>query len=267
MTTSHNGHTNTIHLASASIDSAAAAAFPASSISPTALAWALGFEAKLMDLPASELADAPAPLILLMNAQPELGLLMQANATEVTWVAANTQDPDQPALGSSKTNPAFDFKWFVPELLKHRKVWRDVLWASLLLQLLALGLPLFTQAIIDKVVVHRTQSTLIAIAIIVLATLNTLRTPSTNGDSTVDAAAMNLAQKVYLAVANPITPTYTFNGAGVGQVNTGHTLSDISATFARQRRRDAFFDFKKFNDPQPKTCKSRNKSHCKKIAA
>ena len=59
----------------------------------------------------------------------------------------------------------FGFKWFVPELLKHRKVWRDVLWASLLLQLLALGLPLFTQAIIDKVVVHRTESTLIAIAI------------------------------------------------------------------------------------------------------
>ena len=36
--------------------------------------------------------------------------------------------------------------------------------ASLILQLLALGLPLFTQAIIDKVVVHQTESTLIAIA-------------------------------------------------------------------------------------------------------
>ena len=36
---------------------------------------------------------------------------------------------------------------------------------SLVLQLLALGLPLFTQAIIDKVVVHRTDSTLIAVAL------------------------------------------------------------------------------------------------------
>jgi ATP-binding cassette, subfamily B, bacterial HlyB/CyaB len=44
-------------------------------------------------------------------------------------------------------------------------VWRDVLGASLVLQLLALGLPLFTQAIIDKVIVHQTQSTLISVAV------------------------------------------------------------------------------------------------------
>ncbi|MCX9158053.1 peptidase domain-containing ABC transporter [Niveibacterium sp. 24ML] len=59
----------------------------------------------------------------------------------------------------------FGFKWFVPELMKHRRVWRDVLLASAALQVVALATPLFTQAIIDKVVVHRTQSTLIAIAI------------------------------------------------------------------------------------------------------
>jgi subfamily B ATP-binding cassette protein HlyB/CyaB len=70
-------------------------------------------------------------------------------------------DPDAAAAAPR----AFGFGWFVPELLKHRAVWRDVLGASLLLQLLALGLPLFTQAVIDKVVVHRTESTLIAIAV------------------------------------------------------------------------------------------------------
>ena len=69
-------------------------------------------------------------------------------------------DPDG-AVG--KIN--FSFRWFIPELLKHKKVWHEVLGASLVLQLLALGLPLFTQAIIDKVVVHRTESTLIALAI------------------------------------------------------------------------------------------------------
>jgi len=70
-------------------------------------------------------------------------------------------DPDAPKNGAS----SFGFKWFIPELMKHKKVWRDVLLASLVLQLLALGTPLFTQAVIDKVVVHRTESTLIAIAI------------------------------------------------------------------------------------------------------
>jgi subfamily B ATP-binding cassette protein HlyB/CyaB len=59
--------------------------------------------------------------------------------------------------------PKFGFRWFVPELLKHKSVWRDVLTASLVLQLVGLTTPLFTQVIIDKVVVHQTGSTLIAI--------------------------------------------------------------------------------------------------------
>lgn len=70
-------------------------------------------------------------------------------------------EPD--AIESGKHG--FGFGWFVPELLKHKKVWRDILFASLVIQLLALGTPLFTQTIIDKVVVHRTESTLLVIAI------------------------------------------------------------------------------------------------------
>ncbi|WP_041741634.1 peptidase domain-containing ABC transporter [Collimonas fungivorans] len=71
------------------------------------------------------------------------------------------KDPDGAQAAQSK----FGFNWFIPELLKHRRVWRDVLIASLIIQLLALGTPLFTQVVIDKVVVHRTESTLIVIAI------------------------------------------------------------------------------------------------------
>lgn len=58
----------------------------------------------------------------------------------------------------------FGFRWFVPELMKHKRVWRDILIASLAIQLVGLVTPLFTQVIIDKVIVHQTQSTLIAIA-------------------------------------------------------------------------------------------------------
>lgn len=83
------------------------------------------------------------------------------------WLAAPEAgaiaDPDSP-----RVTRHFGFGWFVPELLKHKNVWRDVLWASLALQLIALATPLFTQAIIDKVVVHRTQSTLVAIGIAML---------------------------------------------------------------------------------------------------
>lgn len=71
------------------------------------------------------------------------------------------KDPD----GALSNKVVFGFHWFIPELLKHRRIWRDVLIASLIIQLLALGTPLFTQVIIDKVVVHHTQSTLIVIGI------------------------------------------------------------------------------------------------------
>lgn len=58
----------------------------------------------------------------------------------------------------------FGFRWFVPELLRHKAIWRDILMASLLLQLIGLATPLFTQVVIDKVVVHQAKSTLIVIA-------------------------------------------------------------------------------------------------------
>lgn len=78
----------------------------------------------------------------------------------VVSVSPAQQDPDA-SVGGTK----FGFRWFLPELSKHRRVWRDVLLGSLILQLLALATPLFTQAIIDKVVVHRTTSTLLVIGI------------------------------------------------------------------------------------------------------
>ena len=58
--------------------------------------------------------------------------------------------------------PRFGFSWFIPELLRYRSVWRDILAASLALQLVGLATPLFTQVVIDKVVVHQSHSTLMA---------------------------------------------------------------------------------------------------------
>ena len=60
---------------------------------------------------------------------------------------------------------AFGFRWFASELLRHKGVWRNVLAASLALQVIGLATPLFTQVIIDKVVVHQTTSTLTLIGV------------------------------------------------------------------------------------------------------
>ncbi len=54
----------------------------------------------------------------------------------------------------------FDFSWFIPEILKHKKLLGDVLLASFFIQLLALATPLFFQVIIDKVLVHKGLNTL-----------------------------------------------------------------------------------------------------------
>ena len=59
----------------------------------------------------------------------------------------------------------FGWHWFARELLRHKRVWRDVLLASLFIQLIGLAAPLGTQVIIDKVVVHHTTSTLAVIAV------------------------------------------------------------------------------------------------------
>ena len=72
---------------------------------------------------------------------------------------AESVDPD----GIESKSSRFGLRWFVPELAKYKSVWRDVLIASVVLQVIGLATPLFTQVIIDKVVVHRTQSTLIAL--------------------------------------------------------------------------------------------------------
>jgi subfamily B ATP-binding cassette protein HlyB/CyaB len=87
----------------------------------------------------------------------------QGHVTRVTLQADAATDPDSEA--QARQTRKFGFQWFVPELLKHRKLWHEILLASLVIQLIALATPLFTQTIIDKVVVHRTQSTLIVIAI------------------------------------------------------------------------------------------------------
>lgn len=92
---------------------------------------------------------------------PELALRYQGLAVSLSPRSEEAVDPDGVDLRQAR----FGLRWFVPELLRHRRVWREVLIASLVLQLMGLALPLFTQVIIDKVIVHRTQSTLLAIAV------------------------------------------------------------------------------------------------------
>ena len=54
----------------------------------------------------------------------------------------------------------FNLSWFLPAIYRYRKLLSEVLVASFFLQILGLITPLFFQVVIDKVLVHRSMSTL-----------------------------------------------------------------------------------------------------------
>ncbi|WP_133407099.1 type I secretion system permease/ATPase [Parashewanella tropica] len=58
----------------------------------------------------------------------------------------------------------FDISWFIPVVVKYRKMFKEVLVASLFIQLFALITPLFFQVVMDKVLVHRGLTTLDVLA-------------------------------------------------------------------------------------------------------
>jgi len=104
-----------------------------------------------------------------------------------TWVvsrpvhaATTAEAPDEvpgdnPSAASTGPRTAsqsrFGFRTIWQEVSRHRSIWRDILLASLAIQLVGLGTPLLTQVIIDKVLVHQTLSTLTVVAVALLVFL------------------------------------------------------------------------------------------------
>ena len=143
----------------------------------------LGFKAKLKNLPIERLPDSyPLPAIflakdgtfgvLLKLNRPESKLLAylptEKNAQELTFdrfreLASDTLVIMSPKLLSEQVK--FGFKWFFMEILKYRQVILEVMTGSFIVQLFGLVTPLFTQVILDKVIVHRTLTTLDVLAL------------------------------------------------------------------------------------------------------
>lgn len=141
----------------------------------------LGFEAKLVNGDIASLAKAVLPLLalmrdgklLLVGRIDEAGVVLQQvgsaapehmSVADFTvqwsdqWVAVNrrcvgsTQEPGQTAK--------FGFGWFWQSLQKYRMLMGEVLLASFFVQIFALLTPLIFQVVIDKVLTHRSLSTL-----------------------------------------------------------------------------------------------------------
>ena len=83
---------------------------------------------------------------------------------------------------NAHTDVKFGFKWFFNEIFKYKKIIGQVLLGSFVVQLFGLVTPLFTQVILDKVLVNRTIATLdvLAFAFVVVAIFELLLNLSRN---------------------------------------------------------------------------------------
>ncbi|MBY6265992.1 type I secretion system permease/ATPase [Azospirillum sp. 412522] len=70
----------------------------------------------------------------------------------------------------------FGIGWFVPALLKYRRLFSEILLASFMLQVFGLISPLFFQVVVDKVLAHRSLTTLdvLAIGLVVVSLFETV---------------------------------------------------------------------------------------------
>lgn len=120
------------------------------------------------------LAKVEAGHVLLQDPQqPQPTMLPQAQF-EAMWSGELVLVTKRAALRPEDV--AFGFSWFIPAIVRHRWLLGEVLLASFFLQLFALVTPLFTQVVIDKVLVHKGFTTLhvMAVGMIALALFDAL---------------------------------------------------------------------------------------------
>jgi len=164
-------------------------------------ASALGFKSGMRQLGATSFHALPVPFLAVMKTAPidhdedegdvshgRVVVVLKSDSRDVCYLVESGTAPETKPLSEFEADYAgivllcrpdtseaedkdsardrtFGFRWFVPEMLRHRSIWRDVLLASLAIQLVALAAPLCTQVVIDKVVVHQTLSTLAVIGV------------------------------------------------------------------------------------------------------
>ena len=143
----------------------------------------LDFKARVKKLPIPRLSDKyPFPAIVqlkdnsyglilkLSTAEQKILLFLprEGKAGEISFAQANELcNPMVLVLAHRVFNAQvrFGFQWFYTEILKFRRIIFEVMSASFFIQLFGLVSPLLTQVVLDRVIVHRTLSTLDVLAV------------------------------------------------------------------------------------------------------
>lgn len=105
--------------------------------------------------------------VLIQDPRQQRPIILSEEELFERWTGELILMRSQASIASELTR--FDFTWFIPAIVKYRKLIGEVLLASFVLQLFALLTPLFFQVVMDKVLVHRSLTTLDVIAIGLLA--------------------------------------------------------------------------------------------------
>ncbi len=172
----------------------------------------LGLTAKRVTTTAERLPLTPLPALALVRVPAQVGsatplgaeqpvILAQCDAARVLLQGA-AESGSRPTIEPMETFKArwtgelilitsraslagelakFDFSWFIPALVKYRKLLGEVLLISFMLQLFGLVSPLFFQVVMDKVLVHKGMTTLdvlvigLVVVVIFESVLNALR--------------------------------------------------------------------------------------------
>jgi len=185
------------------------ASTPASDAELLGAAKQLGLQAKISRTSAERLSLAPLPALARLrqaDGSSRWVLLAQCDGQRVLFQDPNTEGGGRPTieplevfieqwapasqggqgellLATSRASLAgalakFDFTWFIPSIVKYRKLLGEVLMVSLFLQIFALISPLFFQVVMDKVLVHRGLTTLdvLVVGLVVVVTFESLLT-------------------------------------------------------------------------------------------
>ena len=144
-------------------------------------AKALKMRAKLCKLKLNKLKSVTAPIIA-KDKNDEFFIIAKSKEDKFMVLFADKTQPeiksheelaqiwDGTAIlitkkGIMDREAVFSFKWFIPTILKFKKEFIQVLIAVFTIQILGILTPVMTQVVVDKVLVHRSMSTLNVLAI------------------------------------------------------------------------------------------------------
>lgn len=117
-----------------------------------------------MAQPSSDTDSTTSPAVLIQDFRDDAPRTLTLEKFELLWSGELIALTRRHGLGES-LQQKFDISWFIPSLVKYRKLFYEVLLASFFLQLFALVTPLFFQVVMDKVLVHRGFTTLDVLAV------------------------------------------------------------------------------------------------------